>query len=96
VDIYLQHMLPEAEYLGELYDLGFDRPEAHAIRKGDKMYYAFYADSFNGTVELRGLENRVYRVLDYENRKDFGSVSGAVAHLPVQFRKHLLLMATPE
>ena len=96
IDIYLQHMLPEAEYQGELYDLGFDRPEAHAIRKGDKMYYAFYADSCNSTIELRGLENRSYKVLDYENQKDFGKVSGPVAKLPVQFRNHLLLMATPE
>jgi alpha-galactosidase len=96
VDIYLQNMLPEGEYLGELYDLGFDRPEAHAIRKGDKMYYAFYADSCDNTIELRGLENRTYKILDYENQKDFGIVSGPVAKLPVQFRRHLLLSATPE
>jgi alpha-galactosidase len=96
MDIYSEHMLPEAEYQGELYDLGFDRPEAHAIRKGDKMYYAFYADSCNSTIELRGLENRKYKVLDYENQKDFGEVSGPIAKLPVQFKKHLLLMATPE
>jgi alpha-galactosidase len=96
IDIYLQHMLSKEEYLGELYDLGFDRPEAHAIRKGDKMYYAFYAHSYNGSVELRGLENRAYKVLDYENRKDFGTVRGPLAQVPVQFSKHLLLMAIPE
>ena len=96
IDIYLQHMLPEGEYLGELYDLGFDRPEAHAIRKDGKMFYAFYADSFNGSVELRGLEDRGYKLLDYENQKDLGTVRGPLAQLPVQFSKHLLLMATPE
>jgi hypothetical protein len=33
----------EGEYLGSLYDIGYDRPEAHAIRKGEAFYYAFYA-----------------------------------------------------
>jgi len=96
LDIYLEHMLPAAEYQGELYDLGFDRPEIHAIRKDNKMYYAFYADAFNGAVELRGLENRAYKVLDYENQKDFGSVNGPVARMQVQFGNHLLLVAIPE
>jgi alpha-galactosidase len=96
VDIYLQNMLPEGEYMGELYDLGFDRPEAHAIRKGDKMYYAFYADSCDQTIELRGLEKRAYKVVDYVNQRDYGTVTGPVAGLAVQFRKHLLLVATPE
>ncbi len=36
-------MLSRGEYLGDLYDIGFDRPEAHAIRKAGSMYYAFYA-----------------------------------------------------
>ena len=28
-----------------LYDIGFDRPEAHAIRKDGALYYAFYANA---------------------------------------------------
>jgi alpha-galactosidase len=96
MDIYLQHMLPKGEYRGELYDLGFDRPEAHAIRKGETMYYAFYADSYSGSVELRGLNDRSYKVLDYENRKDFGTIRGPLAQVPVQFSRHLLLLALPE
>ncbi|MCJ7815919.1 MAG: alpha-galactosidase, partial [Xanthomonadales bacterium] len=33
INLYSEKMLPRGEYLGELYDIGFDRPETHAIRK---------------------------------------------------------------
>jgi hypothetical protein len=50
--------------LGQLYDIGFDLPETHVIRKGEGMYYAFFAKQWKGAVELRGLEPRKYRVVD--------------------------------
>ncbi len=93
IGIYKDKMLSRGEYLGALYDIGFDRPEAHAIRKGANLYYAFYAPEWKGKVELRGLDNRSYRVTDYENRKDLGTVQGPAASLEVSFRKHLLLEA---
>ena len=43
LQIYKEKMLSRGEYLGELYDIGFDRPEAHVIRKDSEMYYAFFA-----------------------------------------------------
>ena len=95
VAIYKDKMLSRGEYLGGLYDIGFDHPEAHAIRKSGAMYYAFYAPDWTGKVELRGLENRAYRVTDYENGKDLGTVRGPVAPLEVSFHKHLLLEAKP-
>jgi alpha-galactosidase len=76
--------------------MGFDRPEAHAIRKNGAMYYAFYAPEFSGKVELRGLGNRTYRVTDYVEGKDLGTVKGPVATLPAEFKKHLLIEAKPE
>jgi len=96
VQLYKDKMLSRGEYLGGLYDIGFDRPEAHAIRKGPSMYYAFYAPEWNGKVELRGLANRAYRITDYENGRDLGTVRGPVATLPASFQKHLLLQARPE
>jgi alpha-galactosidase len=95
VAIYKDKMLSRGEYLGGLYDIGFDRPEAHAIRKPAGMYYAFYAPDWSGKVELRGLENRSYRVTDYENGTDLGNVRGPVAPLEVSFHRHLLLEAKP-
>lgn len=96
IALYKQKMLSRGEYLGELYDIGFDRPEAHAIRKGANMYYAFYAPEFKGTIELRGLAGRAYRITDYVNNRDLGTVRGPVGRLEVRFREHLLLEAVPE
>ena len=89
-------MLSKGEYLGTLYDIGFDLPETHAIRKDGRMYYGFYAKTYGGKVELRGLEKRKYRVRDYVNGQDLGTVAGPVASLNVTFQKHLLLEAAPE
>ena len=30
-------------YRGELYDIGFDKPETHVVEKSGRLYYAFYA-----------------------------------------------------
>jgi len=96
LQLYQEKGLSRGQYLGALYDIGFDRPEAHVIRKDSKMYYAFYAGQWNGTVELRGLDDRAYHVVDYVDGKDFGIVRGPVAHLSADFSKHLLLEATPQ
>ena len=89
-------MLPRGEYMGTLYDIGFDKPETHAIRKDGSMYYAFFAPDWNGKVTLRGLSNGAYHVTDYVDGKDLGTVRGPEATLDVQFAKHLLLEAKPE
>lgn len=94
--IYLDKMLPKGIYLGSLYDIGYDRPETHTIKKNSNMFYAFYQDSFKGEVELRGLENKTYRIIDYVNDIDLSTVKGPLAKLPVEFNNYLLLEATPE
>lgn len=94
--IYKEKMLPKGEYLGTLYDIGFDKPETHAIRKNGSLYYAFYAPDWKGDVEIRGLEVCAYRVTEYVDGKDLGKVQGPTATLSVEFKKHLLLEATPE
>jgi alpha-galactosidase len=93
--VYAEKMLSRGEYAGRLYDIGFDRPEAHAVRKGGRMFYAFYADRFDGAVELRGLGPGRYAVRDYVGGKDYGAVGGPVARLRVKFEKYLLLEAAP-
>jgi alpha-galactosidase len=94
--IYREKMLSKGEYLGQLYDIGFDKPEAHAIRKGQTMYYAFFAKRWKGTVELRGLEDRNYSVVDYVTGENFRTVPGHSAHLPVEFDRDLLLEVKPQ
>jgi alpha-galactosidase len=96
IGLYNTQMLSRGEYLGGLYDIGFYRPEAHAIRRSGKMFYAFYAPQFNGSIELRGLGRGQYRIVDYENDKVLGTVRGPVGTINAQFAKHLLLRADPE
>ena len=96
LQIYKDKMLSRGEYLGDLYDIGFDRPEAHVIRKGQELYYAFFAHAWSGPVELRGLEDRAYRVVDYVNHKDLGTVRGPKATMAAEFHQHLLVEARPE
>jgi alpha-galactosidase len=96
VKIYKEKMLSRGQYLGDLYDIGFDRPEAHVIRKGDEMYYAFFARHWSGRIELRGLQDRGYHIVNYVDGKDLGSVRGPKASISTTFNQHLLIEARPE
>jgi alpha-galactosidase len=96
IGIYREKMLSRGEYLGTLYDIGFDRPETHAIKKDGRVYYAFYAPQWSGKVTLRGLAERMYHAIDYVDGKDLGIIRGPVATLDVKFDEHLLIEAKPE
>jgi alpha-galactosidase len=94
--IYRDKMLSRGQYLGQLYDIGFDVPETHVIRKDQTLYYAFFAKHWKGSVKLRGLEDRTYNVVDYVNDTSLGTISGRDARLMVAFDKHLLLEVKPK
>ena len=93
--IYKEKMLSRGVYLGDLYDIGFDKPETHVIRKNEELYYAFFAREWSGPIELRGLQERSYRVVDYVNNKDLGEVHGPKARIAADFQRHLLIEASP-
>jgi alpha-galactosidase len=95
IALYNELMLPLGSYRGELYDIGFDRPEMHAIEKSGRLYYACYAREWRGPVPLRGLGAGRYRVRDYTNDRPLGEVTAAHDRLPVTFSGFLLLEATP-
>ena len=97
IGIYNQKMLSKGTFL-DLYTYGYDSPEAYAIEKDGKMYYAFFAPddttAWKGEVELRGLKPGSYEVLDYANDVDLGSVQATAeqaAKLKTEFKQHLLL-----
>ena len=94
--IYRDKLLSQGQYLGQLYDIGFDVPETHVIRKQQTLYYAFYAKHWKGPFELRGLDDRACDVVDHVNGTKLGTLSGPDAHLNVEFGKHLLLEARPQ
>ncbi len=97
IDIYNAKMLSRGTFL-DLYTYGYDSPEAYAIEKDGKMYYAFYAPEkdkpWKGEVELRGLSPGTYQVVNYETASDLGSVQAVKPKLSVEFTNHLLLEAS--
>ena len=92
--LYNAKMLSRGSYLN-LYDIIYDVPESHVIQKGDTLYYAFYGDHWEGELELRGLNRQDYRVYDYVNQLELGTVSGPVGILNASFEKHLLIECVP-
>jgi alpha-galactosidase len=96
IGLYNEKMLSKGEFR-DLYVTGYDTPEGYAIAKDDKMYYAFFVSSaspWKGEVELRGLKPGKYRVNDYSENKDLGTVEASAdgaAKLPAEFNEHLLL-----
>ncbi|AQR75058.1 glycoside hydrolase family 36 protein [Sphingomonas sp. LM7] len=95
LDLYQAHMLPKGTYRGELYDIGFDRPEAHVVAKDGALYYGFFAAEHAGEVELRGLGKGRYRVRDLFAGRDLGVVSAAAPRLAAGFTQFLFLEARP-
>ena len=87
-------MLPKGRYLGSLYDIGFDKPECHAIERDGRLYYAFFAKHWSGPVELRGLKSGPYTVSDYVAGRALGTIT-AGGRLHVEFSDSLLLEAVP-
>jgi alpha-galactosidase len=96
-DLYNQKMLPAGIYLGGLYDIGYDKPEGHVIQKNDTLFYAFYNPDWNGSIELRGIDaGKKYRVFDYVNSVDLGSIEGSKPLIGAGFKQYLLLEVYPE
>jgi alpha-galactosidase len=94
--IYHDKMLSRGQYLGQLYDIGFDVPETHVIRRDQTMYYAFFARHWKGVLQLRGLEDRQYTVNDYVNGRSFGVASPQKARITAEFDGYLLLEVRPQ
>jgi alpha-galactosidase len=95
ITLYNERRLPLGTYRGELYDIGFDKPETHVVEKEGSYYYAFYAKQFNGNVPLRGLTAARYRVRDYFNGRELGEVTPTSNILTIQCPGFLVLEAVP-
>ena len=108
IALYNDNMLSKGEFR-DLYTFGYDLPEAYAIEKDGKMFYAFYNTpespslrestdpqrTWKGKVELRGLQSKSYKIVDYVNNKEIGSVHGPNAEMDIVFEDSLLLVAIP-
>jgi alpha-galactosidase len=98
LNIYRKVHISDGEYLN-LYDLAFDKPEAHVIRKHGSLYYAFYTEkasqTYEGIIELRGLGPGPYQVKNYVTNQVLGNLTSSEANLMVQFQGALLLEVMP-
>jgi alpha-galactosidase len=96
--LYNALLLSEGTFLN-LYTFGYDAPEGYAIRKGGKMYYAFFlppgAPRWNAEIELRGLEPGTHRVHDYANDRDMGVIEARSPRVKAEFDRELLLEVEP-
>ncbi|MGC8595551.1 MAG: glycoside hydrolase family 36 protein [Candidatus Kryptoniota bacterium] len=91
MEIYNKEKMSKGEYLN-LYDIAFDKPEAHVIKKGHTYYYSFFSNgNFHGTVELRGLDEGKYRVYDLESGKLVTFVNSFNPKISLNFSHHMIL-----
>jgi alpha-galactosidase len=94
---YRELGLSQAEY-ANLYDIAFDKPEIHVVKKGTDLYFGMYADAWgkDKAIELRGLEKGVtYSVYDYKHDKELGTVNGNNPWLNTDFQEYLLVRLSP-
>src|SRR3569833_2618217 len=77
IALYRKNMLSKGQYLGELYDIGFDKPETHVVSAGGKLHYAFYADKWSGPIALRGLGDGRYKLTNSFTGEPLGTASAA-------------------
>jgi alpha-galactosidase len=92
VGIYKDKMISKGTYLN-LYDIAYDKPETHVLQKGDTMYYAFYADEWNGKIELRGLDkNKTYTVCEYtaDDKRTY-TIEGSDPYIKPEFIRDYLI-----
>lgn len=95
IALYNERQLPKGNYLGGLYDIGFDKPETHVIEKSGRLYYGLYSRRWRGPVAIRGLKTGCYRLRDYFNDRELGEVEAPGAVLPLEFERSLVIEAIP-
>ena len=94
--LYNKLMLAKGEYLGSLYDIGFDKPETHVVKKDGVLYYAFYADNWKGDIVLKGLDkNKSYVITDYVNDKELIKLPKGKNSFHIEFARNLLVAVKP-
>jgi alpha-galactosidase len=96
IALYRKNMLSKGQYLGELYDIGFDKPEAHVVSAGGKLHYAFYADKWTGPIALRGLGKGKYRLTNSFTGEPLGTATATNNSMNAKFDRFLVIEAAPE
>jgi len=91
--MYKKLGLSSGDYVN-YYDIAFDKPEIHIVRKGNDLYYGMFADYWprSKTIELRGLDqDKSYEVFDYAHDRNLGIIKGSKPLLNIGFKESLLI-----
>ena len=96
ISLYNEKKLSQGGFR-DLYIYGYDNPEAYAIEKDGAMYYAFFTPDprtpYKGEIELRGLQAGKYRVVNYVEQKELGTIDSSNPKVETSFTGHLLVEA---
>ena len=99
ISLYNEKKLSQGEFR-DLYVYGYDNPEGYAIEKDGVMYYAFFTPdphlAYKGPIELRGLQPGKYRVVNYVEHKELGTIDSSNPKLETNFTGHLLVQAVKQ
>ncbi|MBO9602796.1 MAG: alpha-galactosidase [Novosphingobium sp.] len=95
IALYRRNMLSKGQYRGELYDIGFDRPEGHVVAADGKLHYAFYATEWDGPIELRGLAEGTYRLTNSFTGEPLGTATPTGNLIDAKFHGFLVIEAAP-
>ena len=95
IQLYNKLKLYDGEYLN-YYDIAYDKPETHLIKKDNKYYYSFFSTYWKDEVELRGLKKKKYIVRDYLHNIELGTVKGPTDNVKIGFKNFLILEVTPK
>ena len=95
IALYRKHMLPKGEYLGGLYDIAFDKPEAHVVAKDGALHYAFFAEDWTGALTLKGLGEGRYTLTDGFTGVPLGTATRAKPTVAAPFKRFRLIRAVP-
>ncbi len=92
ISIYNKEKMSEGKYLN-LYDIAFDKPETHVIEKGSNLYYSFFSKHYSGEVNLRGLKEGKYKIIDLDSGKTLGTVTSSNPTLKINFKNYMMIKA---
>ena len=96
LNLYTTEMMSEGEYLN-LYDIAYDRPETHLIKKANVYFYSFfYNGHFQGKVELRGLDQGRYMAYDPLLGRLISPVQSESPFLALEFNRFAIIKVVKE
>ncbi len=94
IGMYQANRLAEGIYLGGLYDIGFDKPEGHVVEKNGTMHFAFFADHWDGPIDLRGLTDGHWTLTDAYTGAALGDAGPERHVIAAKFDRFMLVNAT--